>query len=112
MDASAEESANLFSGYSAILTIVVAFGLHAVIPMVSLAGVLLDGPMGVDLGLSPAEVVAGDSLVFSAWIPGAFVGGPVSDSIGRKRAALCFSVVAAIAIFATAATQPGEYAQA
>lgn len=111
INASSAASDSLLIGYQAILTSVLSFGLHAVIPMVSLAGVLLDGPIGVDLGLSPAEVVASDSVVFLAWIPGSFVSGPVSDAIGRKRSSLLFSLLAAVAIVATSATQPGALSQ-
>lgn len=91
-----------------ILPAVLTFAVHACIPFASLSGVLLDGAIGADLGLSPEQVVLGDSLVFGFWIPGAVVGGPVSDTLGRKRALLGFAVLAAVALGGTGAVQHAD----
>ena len=87
--------------FNVIVTAVLVVGIHALLPFGTLSGVLLNDAMSFELGLSPEQIVVGDSLVFAFWIPGALVGGPLSDRFGRKAALVGFGLANALAIAST-----------
>lgn len=93
-----------------MLDVLIGGGLHACIPFTSLAGVLLDGAIGSELQLPVEAVVLSNSLIFAAWIPGALVGGQVSDTLGRKPACIGFSMLSTLALVAIALLPPGSEA--
>ena len=64
---------------------VVIVALHSLMAFGTLTGIFLDSSIARDLAL-PVELVAlSKSLVFFGWIPGALLGGPAGDRLGRKR---------------------------
>ena len=89
---------------------VVIVALHSLMAFGTLTGIFLDSSIARDLAL-PVELVAlSKSLVFFGWIPGALLGGPAGDRLGRKRAAVLFSLVASVGLLATGLTPAGSCA--
>ena len=96
--------------YGIMFGCVVIVALHSLMAFGTLTGIFLDSSIARDLAL-PVELVAlSKSLVFFGWIPGALLGGPAGDRLGRKRAAVLFSLVASVGLLATGLTPAGSCA--
>ena len=96
--------------YGIMFGCVVIVALHSLMAFGTLTGIFLDSSIARDLAL-PVELVAlSKSLVFFGWIPGALLGGPAGDRLGRKRAAVLFSLVASVGLLATGLTPAGSSA--
>lgn len=87
--------------YYTMLTVVLIVALHAILAFGTLSGVLLDASIIEGTGLSAEQVAVGNSLVFFGWIPGAIIGGPLGDRIGRREAAVAFALLASAGQCAT-----------
>ena len=96
------------SRYSLMIDLVIGAGLHAQIPFATLAGVLLDGAIAAEVNLPVEGMVLSNSLIFAAWIPGALLGGEVSDAVGRKPACVGFSLLSTLAMVAMALLPSGS----
>lgn len=94
--------------YSAVFGFVVIVALHALLAFGTLSGVLLDASILESTGLTASQVAFANSLVFLGWIPGAASGGPLGDKVGRKTAAVAFSVLASAGLCATGLVPEGS----
>lgn len=84
--------------YSSVFSLIVVVSLHALLAFGTLSGVLLNPSIIPSLGLTPEQAALGNSLVFFGWIPGALVGGPVGDQLGRKAGLSLFALIGSIGI--------------
>ena len=94
--------------YSVMFTCVVIVALHALLAFGTLSGVLLDASIIRDTGIAAEQVALGNSLVFVGWIPGALLGGPLGDRIGRKSASIAFALLASVGLCATGFVPEGN----
>ena len=94
--------------YSVMFTCVVIVALHALLAFGTLSGVLLDASIIRDTGIAAEQVALGNSLVFVGWIPGALLGGPLGDRIGRKSASIAFALLASVGLCATGLVPEGN----
>ena len=93
--------------YATMFAVIATGALHAVLAFATLSGVLLDASICADLQLPIEQVSLGNSLVFFGWIPGAIIGGPLGDRIGRKPAMVLTACVGALGMLTTGSVPSG-----
>lgn len=96
--------------YLAVVFAALGLGFHATIPFASLSGVLMDGAISSELGLSPEQVALSDAVLLLSWAPGSLLCGPWSDVHGRKACTLAFGVLTALATGSIGLIPPGANA--
>lgn len=108
----AEELMKCASGngmYLAAVFATLGLGFHATIPFASLSGVLMDGAISADLGLSAETVALSDAILLLSWAPGSLLCGPWSDVYGRKTCTLGFGLLTALATASIGLIPAGEH---